>query len=199
MQEELRKLLAGRRGHFQMESGYHSDAWFELDRLFAQPAKLRPFVAELARRLAVHRPQAVCGPMTGGAKLAEALAAELGATYLFTARIESPDATGLFPVKYELPTPSRSRAHGMTVAIVDDAISAGSAVRGTYANLVVHGVRPVALGALFIFGQKAARFAAEKNLPLEGIAQLEFNIWSPNDCPLCHEGVALERVSDASP
>lgn len=196
MQAELIKLLAGRRGHFRMESGYHSDAWFEFDRLFAQPEKLRPFVAALAQRLALHRPQAICGPMTGGARLAQAIAAELGAGYLFTERNENPEATGLFPVRYELPKAQWALAHRRSIAIVDDAISAGSAVRGTLATLEKHGARPVALGALFVFGDKATRLAAEKNLPLESIAQLDFNIWAPNDCPLCRENVALERVSD---
>src|SRR5258707_559066 len=81
MQTELISLLAGRRGHFSMESRYHSEQWFNLDALFASPSRLRPFVAELARRLAAHRIDAVCGPMTGGAKLAQTIAAEIGAEY----------------------------------------------------------------------------------------------------------------------
>ncbi len=72
MQDKLIPLLAGRRGHFQMESGYHSERWFDLDVLFANPARLQPFVSELARRVARHRIDAVCGPMTGGAKLGRA-------------------------------------------------------------------------------------------------------------------------------
>src|SRR5882672_9242279 len=98
MQDELIKLLAGRRGHFQMESGYHSERWFKLDSLFARPPQLRPFVSELARRLAVHRIDAVCGPMTGGAKLAQMISEELGIEYFFTERFEQPATTGLFPV-----------------------------------------------------------------------------------------------------
>ncbi|MEO6244832.1 MAG: hypothetical protein ABIQ12_05305, partial [Opitutaceae bacterium] len=44
MQDELTALLAGRRGHFQMESGYHSEQWFDLDHVLAQRERLRPFV-----------------------------------------------------------------------------------------------------------------------------------------------------------
>jgi orotate phosphoribosyltransferase len=196
VQEELIKLLVGRRGHFQMESGYHSDAWFQLDRLFAEPARLQPFVSELGRRIASHRPQAICGPKVGGARLAEAIAAELGITFFFTERVETLDATGLFPIKYELPAAARSKIAGLAVAIVDDAISAGSAVRGTLASLVNHGARPIALGALFVFGDKAARFAMEKELPLESIAQVQFNIWPPTACPLCRARQPVEKVSD---
>jgi orotate phosphoribosyltransferase len=197
MQDEILKLPAGRRGHFQMESGYHSELWFTLDSLFEHPEPLRPFVAELARRLAAHRIDAVCGPMTGGAKLALLIADELRIGYFFTERFEQPDATGLFPIKYLIPAARREAVRGQSVAIVDDAVSAGSAARGTHADLLACGARPVALGALFVFGDAAARFAADKGLALEGIAQMSFGMWPPADCPLCKAGVAVENVSDA--
>lgn len=197
MQDKLIALLAGRRGHFQMESGYHSEQWFKLETLFERPATLRPFVTELARLLAAHRIDAVCGPKTGGAKLARLVAHELSLACFFTERFEPPDATGLFPVKYLLPAKQRDAARGKAVAIVDDAVSAGSAVRGTFADLVACGARPVALGALFIFGDAAGRFAAERGLALESIARMSFGIWPPEDCPLCRQGVPIERVSDA--
>ena len=175
MQHELIALLAGRRGHFQMESGYHSEQWFNLDALFDQRERLQPFVLELARRLAAHRLDAVCGPMTGGAKL----------------------ATGLFPVKYVVPAAQRDKVRGKSVAIVDDAISAGSAVKGTYADLLACGARPVACGALIIFGDAADKFATKNNLPLESIARMSFGMWKPAECPLCQTGVPVEKVSDA--
>jgi orotate phosphoribosyltransferase len=191
-------LLARRRGHFQMESGYHSESWFELGSLFDHPAELRPFVTELARRLSSHGANAVCGPMTGGAKLAELISGELGIGYLVAERSETPEATGLFPVKYRIAAAQRQRARGTSVAIVDDAISAGSAVRGTYADLVACGARPVALGALVVFGDAAARFAAETGLALEGIERTPFDLWLPADCPLCRDGVALHKVAARS-
>ena len=135
MQDKLIALLAGRRGHFQMESGYHGEVWFTLNALFERPEELRPFAAELARRLAAHRIDAVCGPMTGGAKLARLVAAELGLAYFFAERFEPPETKGLFSVKYLLPAAQRAAAHGKAVAIVDDAVSAGSAARGTYTDL----------------------------------------------------------------
>jgi orotate phosphoribosyltransferase len=198
MQDELIKLLAGRRGHFQMESGYHSEWWYRLGPLFDHPEQLRPFVTELARRLSVHRLDAVCGPMTGGAKLAGLVAAELGIEEYFTERFEPATATGLFPVKYLLPAAQRQEVRGKAVAIVDDAISAGSAARGTHADLLACGARPVALGALFIFGDAAAGLAAERGLALEGIARRSFGLWAPAECPLCRGGLAVELVSDTA-
>jgi len=183
-------------GHFVMESGYHSRSWSELGSLFDRPDALKPFVSELARRLSAHHPDAVCGPMTGGAKLAELLAAELRIGYFFAERSVT-RASGLFPVKYGLPAARRPAARGIAVAIVDDAISAGSAVRATFADLVACGAHPVALGALIVFGDPASRFAVENGLALETIEQLPLDMWSPAECPLCRSGIAIDRVADA--
>jgi orotate phosphoribosyltransferase len=195
MADKISALLAGRRGHFQMESGYHSEWWFGLGSLFDHPEELRAFVSELARRLSSHGPAAVCGPLTGGAKLAELISSELGIGCFAAERFETPEAAGLFPIKYRIPATQRQEVRGRSVAIVDDAISAGSAVRGTYADLIACGARPVALGALIVFGDAAAQFAAEKGLALEGIERLPFDMWSSAECPLCGAGVALDTVA----
>ena len=197
MPPDLLTLLAGRRGHFRMESGYHSDQWFNLDRLFDDPARLQPFVDELARGLATHRIEAVVGPMTGGAKLAAMIGAKLKIGSFHTERHETPNATGLFPVRYIVPAAQREQLRGKRVAIVDDAISAGSAVKGTHTDLLACGAKPVACGALIIFGDRADTSAARNNLQLEAIARTSFGMWPPAECPLCKAGLPLENKSDA--
>ena len=197
MPSDLLALVAARHGHFRMESGYHSDQWFELDRLFDHPARLQPFVTALAQRLVPHRPEVICGPQSGGAQLAELIANELGIAYAFTERFEPAASTALFPVQYRVPPTLHALVRGRSVAVVDDAISAGSAVRGTLADLRDHGARAVGLGALIVFGPKAATYAAEQQLPLECLAPVDFNLWLPAACPLCARGVPVESVSDA--
>lgn len=198
MANNLPSLLAGRRGHFRMESGYHSELWFNLDRLFDDPARLQPFVDTLAGRLAAHRPDFICGPMTGGAKLAGMIGAKIGLESVATERHETPGATGLFPVRYLVPAVQRDRLRGKRIAIVDDAISAGSAVKGTHADLLACGATPVACGALIVFGEQAARLVAAWKIPLEATARISFGMWPPTDCPLCQAGVPLERISDTA-
>jgi orotate phosphoribosyltransferase len=199
MADGLHALLASRRGHFRMESGYHSELWFNLDQLFADRARLQPFVQDLARRLAPHRPEAICGPMTGGATLAEMIGAQLGVPSFRTERFEPANAHGLFPVRYEVPATGREKLRGRRVALVDDAISAGSAVKGTLADLLACGANPVACGALIIFGEAADRFASDNRLALECVSRMSFGMWKQEECPLCKRGVALEKVSDANP
>lgn len=197
MEAELSTLLAGRRGHFQMESGYHSEHWFELDRLLAHRERLRPFVNALARQLAPHNVDAICGPMNGGAELAQRIGHKLNLPAYATERHESPAASGFFPVRYRVPSTDRAALRGKSIAIVDDAISAGSAIRGTYEDLLDCGARPIVAGALIIFGPAADSYAKEKGLALTAVARLPFNLWKPDACPLCARGVPFEKISDA--
>lgn len=80
---------------------------------------------------------------------------------------------------------------------MDDAISAGSAVRGTHADLLACGAKPVACGALIIFGDRADTFAIEHQLTLEAVARMSFGMWKPSECPLCKSGLPVERASDS--
>jgi hypothetical protein len=59
VEHDVIALLEGRRGHFLLESGHHGDLWLELDRLFARPARVEPFAAELARRLSGYEVEVV--------------------------------------------------------------------------------------------------------------------------------------------
>src|SRR3954454_6467198 len=195
MQDQLRALLAARRGHFRLESGHHGDLWLDLDPLFLRPARLRRYAAELARRFAGHGVEIVCGPLTGGAFVAQLVAAELDVEFSFAERHAPARGEALYAVEYRLPAGLRGRADGKAVAIVDDAINAGSAIRATHADLLACGARPVAIGALLVLGTAASRFAAERKLPLESIATLDNTVWVPAECPLCAVGVPLEEVS----
>ena len=195
MVNRVTALVGARRGHFKMESGYHSRTWFELGSLFDDPGTVRPYVAELASRLSSHRPDAVCGPMTGGATLAAMIATEMGIGAIVAERFETPGANGLFPVRYRIAEAQRAKTRGRRIAIVDDAISAGSAVRGSHADLIACGALPVALGALIVFGDAAAQLAADNGLALEAIERLPFDMWRPAECPLCSEGTPLDTAA----
>ena len=191
MKERLIGMVGGRNGHFKLESGHHGERWLDLDQLFTRPRDLRPFAQDLANRLAAHRPQVICGPLIGGAFVAQMVAEELGVTFTYSERLPHPERNALYPVEYLLPAAARETVRGQRVAIVDDAISAGSAVRGTLADLQECGAQPVAFGALIVLGSVASTFAASKNVPLEAVAALPYNLWTPSECPLCASGTPL--------
>jgi orotate phosphoribosyltransferase len=192
MRAALLQVLVARMGHFQFESGFHGNLWLDLDALFLRPARLRPFVDALATRLAPHTVDVICGPMTGGAFLTQMIAAVLDVECCYAERIVHPSEGATAAVTYHIPDVLRGGLRGQSVAIVDDVINAGFAVRETATDVTACGANLVAIGALLVLGDAAARLAAEVGVPLESLAALANPLWEPATCPLCASGVPLE-------
>ena len=188
-------LVAGRRGHFRLESGHHGGLWLDLDPLFAEPRRIAPFVAALADTIRPHAVSAVCGPLLGGAFLAQLVAHALDVEFCFTERVMPAEADGMYRARYVLPSAFAPRLRDRRVAMVDDVMSAGSALRGTFTELLTHGARPVVAGALLVLGSAGADFFAEHHVAVEAVARDAYDLWLPAACPLCAAGVPLEDVT----
>ena len=186
--------LPSRQGHFRLESGHHGARWYDLEPLFLRPVALQQSAAMLADRLVAYRPEMICGPLTGGAFLAQLIALSLDIEFAYTQRVALAHDTGLYTARYRLPSGLRTQVRGKRVAIVDDIVNAGSATRATHAELQEHGAQTVAIAALLILGEAATTFAAAAGLPLLSLAQQASGLWSPEECPLCAAGVSLEDV-----
>lgn len=195
--QSISELFAERRGHFVFESGHHGELWLELERLCLRPAILRPFAAQLTDWVRQQQAEIICGPLVEGAFLAMLVAAELGVEFIYTERFAPPptdrDAPQLFPVEYRLPAALHDVVQGRRVAIINDVINAGSAVRGTAANLTAHGARLVGIACLLTLGPAAQSLADQLAVPLYQLAERDMNLWPPPDCPLCQAGVATEK------
>lgn len=191
----LLDLVAGRRGHFLLESGHHAGLWLDLDPLFAEPRRITPFVAALAGTIRPYQVSAVCGPLLGGAFLAQLVAHELDVEFCFTERVMPDDTDGLYRARYRLPPTFAARVRDQRVAIVDDVMSAGSALRGTFQELRTHGARPVVAAALLVLGDIGAGFFTREQVPVEAVSRDEYELWEPASCPLCAAGVPLENAA----
>lgn len=189
------QLVAGRRGHFRMESGLHSGLWLDLDPLFTEPRRIAPFVAALVTALRPYAVDAVCGPFVGGAFLAQMVAHALNAAFYFTERVRSEAGSGLFHARYRLPPAVAARVRGKRIAMVDDVMSAGSSLRATEAELRAHGAEPVVAGALLILGSIGADYFAGRSIPVVAVAREEFAMWPAAACPLCSTGIPVEDVA----
>jgi orotate phosphoribosyltransferase len=176
MPGEIERLAGARRGHFAFPSGFHGDLWLELDVLFADPPAVAPFAHELAGRLPAV--DVVCGPMVGGALLAQMVAAELGVELSWS---EMP--------AYEIPVALRGRLRGRRVAVVDDAINAGSAVGVTIEALRACGAEVAGVGALMLLGGGYA-----PGVPLAFLEAVESGLWPADRCPLCAAGRAVDEI-----
>ena len=192
MKDDLIKSLPVRRGHFLLESGYHTDLWFTLDALFLTPHEIAPQVARLAEMLEPYSITAVCGPLLGGAFLAHAVAIQMGIRFYFS-EPASVTNEGLFAGEYRLPPELRRRIRGERIAILDDMISAGSSVRATASELAAAGATTVAVGTIVLLGDPATEYFSARGIPLVALHRDEFNLWPPAECELCRLGAPLEN------
>jgi orotate phosphoribosyltransferase len=175
-------LVRPRRGHFELGTGYHGDVWLDLDGLFLRPALLQPHIGSLAEQLSQHQPEAVCGPAEGGAFLALALATTLKVAFLPGYRDGS--------ARYRLPTVPGG-IEGWRVALADDAVNAGTAIRACGRGLQQCGATPVAVAALLALGPAEAAAQDALKLPLYAAAELPSQAWPAAACPLCASGTPL--------
>jgi orotate phosphoribosyltransferase len=193
MQDPLTASVPIRHGHFLLESGHHTDLWMDLELLFLHPKQMERSIAQLAELVRPLCPDAACGPLVEGAFVALTLASILDVEYFYAERFESEQTDQLFPIRYRVPRSQRDRVSGKRVAIINDVISAGSAVRGTHADLLACGAEPIAIGALLVLGDPIANFAEQSHTPLVCVAQLPFNLWTSDQCPLCATRTPLKR------
>jgi orotate phosphoribosyltransferase len=192
---DVLSLVRGRHGHFAYESGHHGDLWFDLETLCQRPDILQPYIAQLAARLGPYAPDAVCGPLVEGAFIGLLVASELQCDFTYASRFAPSFSDALFSVEYRLPRALRPLVSGRRVAIVNDVISAGSAVRGALRGLRSHGATVVAVASLVMLGDAFADFADEHKIPVESLTHLPNNLWTPAECPLCAAGMALEHLA----
>ena len=165
----LLDLIPAHRGHYAYTSGDHGDLWLDLDALFARPRTLRPHVTELAGLLPPV--DVVCGPLTGGAYLAELVADSLDTRFAWTS---GPTLTGAV---------GDSR-----VAIVDDAVNAGSAVSAAATAVAAAGGQVAAVAALLTLGQAPRTLAG---VEVRSLTTVPSQLWPATTCPQCAAGSPL--------
>jgi orotate phosphoribosyltransferase len=185
VETQVSRLARPRQGHFDLGTGYHGDVWLDLDALFLRPALLRPHIRWLADRLREHHLDAVCGPAEGGAFLAQSLADILETAFLPAYRAPV-SAAG-----YRLPG-VRGGISGWRVAIADDAVNAGTAIRACSGQLRDHGAVLTAVAALMSLGRSGSDIPAALAVPFYASDTLASQAWPAGSCPLCASGIPLK-------
>lgn len=176
-------------GHFLFESGHHGDRWLDLEALFTDARRLQGWASTLARQAESCGPEVVCGPLFGGAFVAQAIAADLGVRFVYAERDKSVAGT----VEYHVPGALRGIVRGRCVLLVDDAVNAGSALRLTLSDLLDCGAELAGLASLLTSGDAASRIARQHGVPLFALASFDRKLWLPEACPMCDAGLPLSE------
>ena len=189
------ELVSAKKGHFLLESGHHGDLWLDLQPLCLRPQSVQPLAVKLAESISTLGVDVICGPLVEGAFVGLMVALQLNVQFTYSERHPRSTADGLFPFGYRIPGPLREGLRGKRVAIVNDVINAGSAMRGTFADLQNCGATVAGIGALLVLGTAPFAFAADNSVPLKSVATLPNHLWSRPECPLCASGVPLEDIA----
>ncbi|MFP4560329.1 MAG: orotate phosphoribosyltransferase [Thiohalorhabdus sp.] len=166
-------------GHFQLSSGLHSNRYLQSALVLQDPRKAETLCRALAQRLPAGI-QYVVGPALGGVVVAYELARALGAYGQFTERKE-----GTMQLRRGFRLPAGAR-----VFIMDDILTTGTSIRECHDALKDMDIDIVGCGCLVDRSDGQADVAG---LPLYALVGLEVQAWDPADCPLCAEGLPLEK------
>ena len=167
-------------GHFILSSGLHSPKYIQCARLLQHPNLATRACRALAERIpALGKPDVVIGPALGGVIVAYELARALGVRRMFTERKEGKMALRR---GFEI-------APGEDVLIAEDVVTTGRSSLEVAEVVRAAGGNPVGIACLV----DRRPDATEPKLPVISLLRIELETFSPEECPLCREGVPLVK------
>ena len=176
-------------GHFILSSGKHSPNYLQSAKVLEDPKRAELLADTLARIIkeAGIEVETVCAPALGGVIAGYELARALGVRSIFVER-----KGGVMELRRGFEV-----AKGEKVLICEDIITTGGSALEAATIIESLGAEVVAFAALANRGF-CSRYGIEKepklecklpkNKPLFALADFEFEIYDPNNCPLCKEG-----------
>jgi orotate phosphoribosyltransferase len=176
--EETGALLGG---HFELRSKLHSNRFFQCALLQRRPRLFARLCAALARQVRAASPghlDAVVAPALGGIVAGHELARALDLHSLFAEKQDGRLVMRRFRIE-----------PGARYLVAEDVITRGGRVREVIDLVRAGGGEPAAVAVLIDRSGGEARF----DLPLFSLLRLAPEVWEPQDCPLCRQGVPLIR------
>ncbi|MFN8591312.1 MAG: orotate phosphoribosyltransferase [Thermomicrobiales bacterium] len=178
----LRGSGALKTGHFLLSSGRHSDQYIEKFDLLRRPEATSDACALIADHYRKASIDVVVGPTTGGVILAFEVARQLGTAAAYAERVSGGGSEREF-------RRGTVFAPGSRVLVVDDILTTGGSVRETLAALEK---QPVSVAGIAVLVDRSGG-NARLPLPWFSLVTLDVESWLPETCPLCAQGVPLEK------
>jgi orotate phosphoribosyltransferase len=166
------------KGHFQLTSGLHSGEYLQCALVLQHPALAERLGQDLAGRLP--KAAVVAAPALGGLIIGHEVARALGCRFIFTER----DAQGKMVLRRGFSVQPDEMA-----VVVEDVVTTGGSTGEVIQALKSQGARVAGAGS--IIDRSGGK--ADLGVPRVALATLEVNAWVPADCPLCKQGIPLEK------
>ncbi|MGD9118136.1 MAG: orotate phosphoribosyltransferase [Dehalococcoidia bacterium] len=179
-EEIFEKAGAILKGHFRLTSGLHSPVYWEKFKVLQSP----PHTEKLCRMITDHfrdqKIEAVAAPTTGGIILAFETARQLGVRGIFAEKTGAKERAFKRGFNIE---------KGERVLIVDDIFTTGGSIRQTMDAVKKLGGNIIGVGVMVDRSTEKVDFG----VPLFSCLRAEAVTYSPDNCPLCKEGIPLVK------
>jgi orotate phosphoribosyltransferase len=176
-------------GHFKLSSGNHSEYYLQSAKVLEDPKTATLLAQELAKQIKASglKIDTVCAPALGGLIAGYALAQALDVRYIFAERVEK-----VMSIRRGFEV-----AKGEKVLICEDIITTGGSAMEAGAVVESLGGEIVGFAALANRGfcersdsdvTRKANCKLPENTPFFALEDFTFEMYSPDECPLCKDG-----------
>ncbi len=179
MLEIFRSCGALLSGHFLLTSGLHSGTYLEKALVLQYPPWVERFCSEFARTFGGQGITVVIGPTLPGVLLAYETARQMNCRALFAERENH----------RRVLRQGFSLQPGEKVLVVDDILTTGGSLQQVIDLVREEGGDLIGAGVLI--DRSGGR--VELGIPLKALATLEVETYTPSECPLCQQGIPLEK------
>jgi len=176
-------------GHFLLSSGNHSRFYLQSAKVLENPKTAQLLASELAKQIKESdiKIDTVCSPALGGVLAGYELARSLGVRFIFAERVDKKMTIRRgFEIK-----------KGENILVCEDIITTGGSALEAASVAIEMGANIVAYAALANRGfcsrvgsskERKPTCKLPKNTPFFALEDFEFDIYKPQDCPLCEDG-----------
>lgn len=179
---ELTSCGAHQRGHFLLSSGLHSGDYLQCALYLAHPqraARAGQLVATAISDAGLE-PEIIVAPAMGGLIIGHETARALDLPFIFTERAED---EMVLKRGFGL-------ERGQRVVVVEDVVTTGRSTREVIAILEGFGADVIGVASVVNRSGVAQPFSP---LPSRALLEVDFPIWTSEECPLCLEGVPIAK------
>ncbi len=175
--DAFRQTGAYLKGHFRLTSGLHSNEYLQCALVLQHPA----IAEKLGRELASALPECdfIAAPALGGLIIGHEVARAKSVPFLFTER----DA-GKMTLRRGF-----SVRPGQIAVVIEDVVTTGGSTREVIQVLEGMGARVAAAGSII----DRSGGSVDLGVPRVALATLEVTSWDPETCPLCKQGIPVEK------